>query len=153
MFFWDFSQLQFPTKSVMEPRYPDGTPVKNPDTPWYHMPKQPEPNGAIIRHQMEVLHWGSPKVFKTVMMMQQEKLEVKIDRRCLFAFDVINGMFVASPQQAGITCPCCNNNQEQWDLEQNIGKRNRNVGTGNQGFITTEQSELRQIQRLKCAIV
>ena len=111
MLLGDFNKLQFPTQSVMELRYPDGTPVKNPNTPWYHMPKQPAPNGAIIRYQVEVLHWCSPKVFKTVVVKQQENLEVKIDRRCLFAFDVINGMFVASPQQAGITCPCCNKNQ------------------------------------------
>ena len=83
MLLWDFNKLQFPKKSVMDP-------WSNPDTPWWHqMPKQPEPNGAIIKHPVELLHWGSPKVFKTIKVPQQEGLEVKIDRRCLFAYDVI----------------------------------------------------------------
>ena len=106
----------------------------NPDTPCcHHMPKQPVPNGAIIRYPVELLqHEGSPIVFKTVMVPQQEGLEVKIDRCCLFAYDVMmvsttDEMFFGTPQQAGLVCPCCNTNQQQWDLEHNIGNRMSNT--------------------------
>jgi hypothetical protein len=62
--------------------------------------------GKWIMYPVEVLHESSPKVFKII-----------IDRRCLFAFDIINGLFVATPQQPGIKCPCCNKTQEQVDME------------------------------------
>ena len=138
----------------MEPAHDAVWEWVSPHTLWNHrMPKQRVRNGAWIKYPVEVLHESSPNVFKIITVMQQKGQVVIIDRRCLFAFDIINGLFVASPQQAGIKCPCCNKNQEQWDLEQNIGKRSRNVGIENQGFITIEQSELRQIQRLTCAIV
>ena len=138
-FLWDFNKLQFPKKSVMEIPHEASWEWLNPDTPWcHHMPKQPEPNGAVIKYPVELLHGRSPKVFKTITIFQQTRLKVTIDRCCLFTFDVINGMFVASPQQAGLVCPCCNTNQEQWDPEQNIGKRSRNMGTENLGFVTIE---------------
>ena len=73
------------------------------------MPEQKVPNGTIMKYPVELFQQeGSPKVFKTVEVVQQKGLQVMIDRRCLFAFDVMNGMFVQSSQQAGLVCPCCN---------------------------------------------
>ena len=85
------------------------------------------------RYPVELLqHEGSPKVFKTVKVVQQEGLEIKIGWRCLFAYDVMmvsttDGILFGSPQQAGLVCPCCNNNQQQWDLEHNIANRMSNT--------------------------
>ena len=133
---WDFNKLQFPKKSVMESDTPIEVWLKT-DTPWcHHMPKQPEPNGAAIKYPVELLHESSPKVFKTITIFQQQGLRVIIDRRCLFAFDVISGMSVASPQQAGLVCPCCNKHQEQWNQDNNIANRSRTFGTETQGFVT-----------------
>ena len=134
----DFNKLQLPKKSVMELPLDAAWEWVNPDTPWWHhMPKQPVPNGAIIRYPVELLqHEGSPKVFKTVMIPEQKVLQVMIGRRCLFAFDVINGVFKQSPQQAGLVCPCCKQKQEQWGLDENIRKLRQNVD--NQGFFTIE---------------
>ena len=68
-------------------------------------------------YPVEVLHESSPKVFKIITVVQEKGLVVIIDRRCLFAFDIINGLFVATPQHPGIKCPCCNKTQEQVDME------------------------------------
>ena len=125
-----------------EPRYPMVSHAKTTSTQWC-LHQIPSGGAPLVQ----------PQSLQDCHGEAAGKLEVKIDRRCLFAFDVINGMFVASPQQAGIKCPWCNKNQEQWDLEQNIWKRSRNVGTENQGFVTIEQSELRQIPRLTCETV
>ena len=79
-------------------------------------------------YPVEVLHESSPKVFKIISVMQQKGLEVIIDRRCLFAYDFMNGICVGSPQPAGIKCPCCNKTQEQVDLERESGRKDK-IGT------------------------
>ena len=76
-------------------------------------------------YPVEVLHESSPKVFKIITVVQQKNLEVIIDRRCLFAFDIINGLFVATPQQPGIKCPCCNKTQAQVSLERESGNKDK----------------------------
>ena len=113
-------------KSMTEPAYDAVWEWVNPDTLWNHrMPKQRVRNGAWIMYPVEVLHESSPKVFKIITVVQQKNLEVIIDRRCLFAFDIINGLFVATPQQPGIKCPCCNKTQEQVDLELESGNKDK----------------------------
>ena len=113
-------------KSMTEPAYDAVWEWVNPDTLWNHrMPKQRVRNGAWIMYPVEVLHESSPKVFKIITVMQQKNLEVIIDRRCLFAFDIINGLFVATPQQPGIKCPCCNKTQAQVNLELESGNKDK----------------------------
>ena len=86
----------------------------------------------MIQYQVELLQQeGSPKVLKTVEViafspsimkgMLVQLPQVMIDRRCLFAYDVMNGLIVQSPQQRGLVCPCCKTTQEEWDLDHNIG--------------------------------
>ena len=79
-------------------------------------------------YPVEVLHESSPKVFKIVSVIQEKGLKVIIDRRCLFAYDFMNGICVGSPQPAGIKCPCCNKTQEQVDLERESGRKDK-IGT------------------------
>ena len=93
-FVFDFNKWQLPKKSAMELPLDAVWEWVNPDTPWtHHMPKQPVRNGAFIKYLVELLHESSPKVFKIITVMQQKGLQVMIVRRCLFAFDVINGVF------------------------------------------------------------
>ena len=113
-------------KSMTEPAHDAVWEWVNPDTLWNHrMPKQRVRNGAWIMYPVEVLHESSPKVFKIITVVQQKNLEVIIDRRCLFAFDIINGLFVATPQQPGIKCPCCNKTQAQVNLELESGNKDK----------------------------
>ena len=113
-------------KSMTEPAHDAVWEWVNPDTLWNHrMPKQRVRNGAWIMYPVEVLHESSPKVFKIITVMQEKGLVVIIDRRCLFAYDFMNGTYVGSPQQAGISCPCCNKTQEQWDLERESGNKDK----------------------------
>ena len=114
-------------KSMTEPAYDAVWEWVNPDTLWNHrMPKQRVRNGAWIMYPVEVLHESSPKVYKIVSVMQQKGLEVIIDRRCLFAYDFMNGICVGSPQPAGIRCPCCHKTQEQVDLEDESRRKDKN---------------------------
>jgi len=47
-------------------------------------------------------------VVKKVELMQQDQtLIAKIDRRCIWAPDQWNGLFICSPQDEGVVCPCC----------------------------------------------
>ena len=97
-------------------------------------------------YPVEVLHESSPKVFKIITVMQEKGLVVIIDRRCLFAYDFMNGICVGSPQPAGIKCPCCNKTQEQVDLEHDSGRKDkvwkRSQHMDNQGFVAMELGEL-----------
>ena len=105
----------------MVSQWVSATPTISHAEPIFRMPKQRARNGEWIMYPVEVLHESSPKVFKIVSVMQDEGLEVTIDRCCLFAFDFMNGFCIGSPQQAGIKCPCCNKTQEQVDLELESG--------------------------------
>ena len=98
------------------------------DQPTFEMPKQRVRNGEWIMYPVEVLHESSPKIFKIVSVIQEKGLKVIIDRRCLFAYDFMNGICVGSPQPAGIKCPCCNKTQEQVDLERESGRKDK-IGT------------------------
>ena len=95
------------------------------DHPTFRMPNQDIPNGQWIMYPVEVLHESSPKIYKIVSVMQQKDLEVIIDRRCLFEYDFMNGTYVGSPQQAGISCPCCHKTQEQVDLERESERKDK----------------------------
>ena len=109
---------------VSMPTIPHDHPISH-DQPTFEMPKQRVRNGEWIMYPVEVLHESSPKVFKIISVMQQKGLEVIIDRRCLFAFDFMNGICVGSPQQAGISCPCCHKTQEQVDLERESERKDK----------------------------
>jgi len=122
----DCNKMQFPDKSVMEP-------FLNPDTPWSHVHQMQAPDGiphgAIIKYSVELLNH---KVNKTVMIPQQERLDVRIDRNCLFAADVFmtsstDGVFIRSPQKKGLVCPCCNKSQKGWDNNNSIKRPSQNV--------------------------
>ena len=153
-----FREPRFPTKSVMEPIYRDGTlvnpenPWSNPDNPWCL--RMPIPtgicNGTTLQWKVELLKHPlrsySPKVFKTVKVIKKDTVtDVKVDRRCLFAFDLqmdcpTTGLLFSTSQQEGLKCPCCKRTQQQcypWN-QLNIEEPSEKVGTGNQEFITLE---------------
>ena len=85
----------------MQPRYRDGTLV-NPDNPWLNpdnpaIVSMPIPrgicNGTTLQWKVELLEHPlrsySTKVFKTVKVIKNDTVtDVKVNRRCLFAFDV-----------------------------------------------------------------
>ena len=78
------------------------------------------PHGAIIKYSVELLNH---KVNKTIMIPQQEGLDVRIDRNCVFAAEVFmtsstDGVFMWSPQKKGLVCPCCNKNQKGMGQEE-----------------------------------
>ena len=54
-------------------------------------------------------------VFKTVEVLQQDGVDLKVDRRCLFAPESMNGFLIWTVQEAGLKCPCCGVDQQQWD--------------------------------------
>ena len=84
------SQWVYITSKGNTPTIPHGEPR-------FCMPKQRVRNGEWIKYPVEVLHESSPKVFKIVPVMQDEGLEVIIDRTCLFALDFMNGICIGSP--------------------------------------------------------
>ena len=84
------SQWVYITSKGNTPTIPHGEPR-------FCMPKQRVRNGEWIKYPVEVLHESSPKVFKIVSVMQDEGLEVIIDRTCLFALDFMNGVCIGSP--------------------------------------------------------
>ena len=55
------------------------------------------------------------KVFKTVEVVQQDGIDLKVDRQCLSAPDSMNGILIYTVQEAGLKCPCCSYDQQQWD--------------------------------------
>ena len=124
------SQWAYITSKGNTPTIPHGEPR-------FCKPKQRVRNGEWIKYPVEVLHESSPKVFKSVSVMQDEGLEVIIDRACVFVWDFMNGICIGSPlrfhdgfvfwspQQAGIKCPCCGKTQEQVDLERESGNKDQ----------------------------
>ena len=155
-----FREPTFPTKSLMEPRYRDGTlvnpdsPWSNPDSPWCLRIPIPTgiSNGTTLQWNIELLEHPlrsyNPKVFKTVKVIKKDTVTaVKVDRRCLFAVDVqmdcpTSGFFFSTPQQEGLKCPCCRRTQQQCYSSQcclyDFEEPSENVGTENRRSITLE---------------
>ena len=75
------------------------------------------PSTIIFKFKIPLQQEIPFNVFKTVEVVQQDGIDLKVDRRCLFAPDSMNGFLIWTLQEAGWKCPCCGVDQQQWDLD------------------------------------
>ena len=91
---------------------------------WCTLPKHPHVKiGDTIKVRVALKHENSMRVpvWKNVEAIQREGLTVEVDRSCLFASDSMSvqegpRLLLQTVQEASLVCPCCNRNQQEWDL-------------------------------------